>query len=267
MPAKYPFLSLWKKDGLKKFPSVPFQQILNHFVVEFFEPINAPDQAENKTPYLDDDFETRLRQRFNEIKRSAMGENIAAWDHSREMNVDYDEWERSLAPLCKKFIFEETQRALQKDWFEWGMLVGEARKKLLNGADREKTLRELGQKILPSKRGGASLLTGIQLRTLKSVYLEMQEAIKETRRPLDLNQAHPDPDEAQQIRQRDLSKLCPWTKSIFEPGEIKKILSQKTPADVAADIIAKRLGRALNTNITSGRSLQNKLGNVRPILR
>ena len=162
---------------------------------------------------------------------------------------------------------KETEKILLADYFEWGKVVAEARQRLFNGADREKTLRELGHKLLPSKRGGASLLSVIQLRTMKNVYIEMQEAIKEARRTLELNVNHPDSDEARNCRWINLEKLCPWAITVFKHTEFKQIVSNKSPAYSAAEIIVGRLGQVLKTNITSGRSLQNRLQNVKPIVR
>jgi hypothetical protein len=266
MQAKYPFLGLWKKNGLKKFPPIPYQTLVDHFIAGLLEPISKPTSTDK--PYWDDDFEIRLRQKQDEMKSYLMGEYPLGWPKLQALirGLNY-EWKKTLAPMIKKFYLEETEKAISADYFEWGKLVSEARKKLLNGADREKILRELGHKVLPSKRGGASLLFGIQLRTLKNVYIEMQEAIKEARRTIDLNVNRPNPDEAQFLKWDDIIELWPEADTIFERAEVEEILSKRTPADAASNIIVRRLGRVLKTNIKSSRSLQNRLQNVKPIIR
>ncbi len=265
MQEKYPFLSLWKKDGLKRFPPVPFISLVDHFYSELLEPVIAP--TEDKEPYLDDDFEIRLRPKFNVIKRAVMETDPSLLSHIREQIIEDHKWKNSLRIDITGLIIEATQEALTADYFKWGKIVREARKSILNGADREKVLRELGKKVLPLKRGGASLLSGIQLRTLKNVYLEMQEAIKEARRTMSLNVNHPDEQGVRIEEWGGFIKGCPWADTVFEEAEFKDILSEKSPADVAAKIIVQRLGRALKTNLTSGRSLQNILQNVLPIVR
>jgi hypothetical protein len=266
MQTKYPFLSHWKHDGLNEFPSIPFQRIVEHFFSELFEPTTDP--PGDREPYLDDDFEIRLRPKFNEITRGVIEAESYKENHIKDLKkVGDDKWKQALKIDISNLIIEESTKAIKADWFKRGIIVGEARKRLLNGADREKILRELGNKVLPGRRGGESLLSGIQIRTLKNVYLEMQEAIKEARRTMDLNVNRPDPDEAKSHEWDHFIKGCPWADTIFERPDFDEILAKTPPNDAAAKIIVRRLRGAVKTNITSGRTLQNKLQNVKPIVR
>jgi hypothetical protein len=261
MATPFPFLVEWKRAGLNKFPDVPFKPIVEHFIQKIVDPV--PPKPDQCFRFLDDDFEDRLMQHLWAAKREKMGA-YAGVSLRRSPDFDYERWAESARPAIQDFILKATQCALEQDWRLWGMRVHEARKQVVNGADREQTLRELGRLVLPSKRGGASLLTSIQLRSLKSVYLELQAAIKEVRRQSFLNQRRPDPDEVRHAAGQCF-EFCPWAKAVFTAGEIKIIYSQKSPTDAAAAIIIQRLHE--RTNITSHHSLKNKLKGIRPLLR
>lgn len=275
MLSPYPFLSEWKRAGLNKFPSVPFQPIVEYFIREFVDPTVG---AEQEAPLLDDDFESRLMNRFREIRREVMKEHAGVSLRTLR-SFDYEWWARALEPAIKNFIFEEAKRAHEEDLYHWGELVHEARKKVFYGADREETLKQLGREILPSIQGGKSLLTKIQLRTLKSVYLEMQDAIAAARKTAGLHPLGPDSGEADEVKRvfftpaPSLEKSVfdsnegKWLLSIFTKEEVKAIFSGITTANAAANIIAKRLNKVFSTRSISSRTLENRLGKIRPLLQ
>ena len=85
----------------------------------------------------------------------------------------------------KRILKAAEQMVIVETW-ELGRLAVEARNRVMNDEDREMVLRDLGKKILPQTKGGASIFTLDQKKTLKVLYHELQDCIKEIRRKFDV---------------------------------------------------------------------------------
>lgn len=250
---------------MKKFPGIPVPQLVRHFIREFYKPSPDPGAVPEWIPPLDDDPEARLRTRLHEIKRSVM-EEFADCDLNRRLPAWF---ERALEEPIRKMIVEEIEQAISEDLFIWGKLVHEARQEVFAGADPKGAMEKLVFKILPPERKGTSFLASIQLRTLKSVYLEMQMAIKEARAATGLTRRRLGADEARESEPWEDSAPSEIEKrmgAIFTKEEIRQVFSAGTPHALAAAMIASRVGRAGFANIT-GRTLRNRLDAILPILR
>ncbi len=148
MKKRYPFLALWKKRGFDEFPSIPVSAIIEYYRKSFYD-------------YLRRDGRSPLK----EILLENRPENAVIIDAANEL-FDRD---------AKEWMFRAAEQMIIAETWEVGRLAVEARNRVINGENREIVLRDLGRKILPQTKGGASIFTVDQKKTLKVLYHELQD--------------------------------------------------------------------------------------------
>lgn len=135
---------------------------------------------------------------------------------------------------------------------------------MINGEDRETVLRDLGRKIFPQTRGGASIFTEDEKRTLKTLYLELQECIKEIRRKLDIPLKQPGVYDLTQDILENINHYFPEIDNLFLQQELSLLIKSSSIPDTDAEIIVQRINKCIPTNITSPRTIQDILIGIPP---
>jgi hypothetical protein len=231
---RYPFLASWKEQGFDKFPSIPVSAIIEFYKKRFFDFL----RRDGRSP-------------LKEILLENRPENGAIIDAANEL-LDRD---------AKKWMFRVAEKMMIAETWALGRLSAEARHRVINGEDREIVLRDLGRKILPQTKGGASIFTLDQKKTLKVLYHELQECIKEIRRQLDI----PLKESGYYLGQNkpeDIEHFCPGIDNLFVEEELSFLIKNPSIADTAAEIIVRRINQCIPTNLTKPRALQNFLNSI-----
>ncbi len=156
----------------------------------------------------------------------------------------------------------------------WGQRVAEAREQIHHGKSRPKVLRELGKNILPGKRPGSTSFSDNDLEALWPVYSEMRRCIKDFRSELYFPLKVIPQEEFTGIErcygenspEIFVSDRIPEIDEIFKEREIRKVLSNNSISDIAADVIFTRLAKCKSRKIKIGspRTLQNILHQANP---
>ena len=245
MRQRYPFLAHWKEIGLDRFPEFVLD-IIPQRVTAFYElevrsqfrsmikedevsrhqfehlQMKSPQEAQQ----IEDDFVHKLLHRIAQVK-------LEKWNTEYLDRVDQE----------KNRIIDE--------------VLG-ANKRLMGGDQREKVCRDMSNALLPSTKGGPSMLSKHKRVVLKMTYLELQNCIKEVRRRLDMPVNKPD--DYHSFASEDIKELIPEIDHIFDEEEFS-VLAKGTPSDVALELILNRLSSAGELAIViTPRTLRDILG-------
>lgn len=290
----YPSLFQWKIDGIDKFPSIPKELIvlilqanLSKFISAYNKKRKPKSESERKpnSDYLLIDIQNSLfaalSYRFSEQKLSRVSE---ARDSAKKFLRYYSigvtgKWTNKFSddPL-KRYLYLYVEYQLSqiktKRHLMWGQQVAASREQIRRGKSRTKVLRELGKSILPVQRPGSTSFSDDDLEIIWYVYLEMQRCIKDFRSKLYFP--------LKVIPQEEFAGIercygedspgafaldrIPEIDEIFKVVEIRKVLSNNSISDIAADVILNRLAKCKYRRIKIGspRTLQNILHQVNP---
>jgi hypothetical protein len=265
----YPFLYSWKKCGVENFPTIPFNEIINGYKEKFWHHIKNSDEIPVAGIFLNDDpnilenFEDALNLRFAAKMNLAIEQNEQN-NRSAIKNIDLD---KELDRLLKEWILDDTRRLIKAQWLKWGQLVHEARQKILCGEGRKGVLRELGDKIFPPTKGGPSLLTEDQKRTLKILHAELQQCIRDIRRALDIPLKKDSSYSWGTDESENIIEFFPKIEMLFEKKELPILTKEPSLAKTSLKIITKRINHSVRHvhKRIKPRTLQNMLDSV-PIL-
>jgi hypothetical protein len=284
MKERYPSLYWWKQEDFKKFPIIPFDQIIDALEKTFMQCIsdhvNDVDNISiNKTPISTPsqfslmELERRLVLTIN---RSLSRDKIKDIDEATETAMRRLKYliqsvpGRPLWSLLHDFVKYEIKKLVHEQWITWGEIVGEAREKIIMGESRASVLRELGDKVLPQTRGGPSIFTRDELETLRFIYGEMMLCIREIRQSLDLPLKVRTLTNDDYIREHFVGEDpvlyakdgIPEITGIFKDNEISIILANKRTSDISAEIILNRLKKCRSSKITSPRTMKDILYSI-----
>lgn len=285
MKETYPSLYWWKKQGFKKFPTIPLTPIVKILektfklcIVDYIDGVDnisiAKTPLENPLEYSLKEIQRRLVLKTARILSNAKVKSLneAIEKAMRHLSYIIGCPSKPLDRLMYNFLEYEIKQLFQDQYIMWGKMVADAREKIINGEKRAKVLSELGDKVLPQTKGGPSIFTRDELEALSFVYGEMKLCIKEIKQSLNLPLQKVSLSEDEFNRNflvgEDPIHLAKEMEmkiiEIFNHQEIPLVLANRRISDISADIIVSRLNQCRYSNITSPRTLQDILHSFTP---